>query len=241
MPVVTITGRVGTLARPVGLEVARLLGADYVDQQIIAEAALRSGSTLESVAERDERGLRGRQRLARFLQNFLEKSAAAGSAGDPFLGPTGVEVLLSRTFAEAGQPAPDQAHAIDDQRYLKLITSVVTDLASTGNVVLIGRGSHVILKDKPKALHVYITASEETRNKYIMEREGLPREAALKYVKENEAGRIAYYKKFFKVNSEDPVLFHMALNADKMGIGHSARIIADAAREMERVATPAPS
>lgn len=236
MPVVTITGRVGTLARPVGLEVARLLGADYVDQQIIAEASRRSGTSLEAVAEKDERALRGRQRLARFLQTFLEKSAAAGSAGDPFLGPTGVEVLLSRSFAEAGQAPADQAHALDDQRYVQLITSVVQDLAATGNVVLIGRGSHVILKNRPKALHAYITASEETRVRYIMEREGLSQEAAVKYIKDNEGGRVAYYKKFFKVNSEDPNLFHMALNVDRMGRDRSAKIIADAARELAATA-----
>ena len=44
MPVVTIAGRQGSPIKKIGLEVARALGADYVDNQIISQAAQRSGA-----------------------------------------------------------------------------------------------------------------------------------------------------------------------------------------------------
>lgn len=229
MPVVTITGRVGSPARALGLEVAQRLGADYVDNRILAEASHRSGASLETVAQKDERALRGRERLARFFQNFLEKSAAAGSAGDPFLGPTGVEVLLSRSMAEAARPSETQAQELDDKRYLDLISGVVQDLASSGNVVLIGRGSHVVLKDLPNALHLFVVSSEASRVAYLRKREGMSEEQALKHIRDTDPQRVAYYKKVFGVQSEDPTLYHLFLNVDRLGVEHAGRIAADAA------------
>ncbi|MEE9284975.1 MAG: cytidylate kinase-like family protein [Dehalococcoidia bacterium] len=234
MPVVTIAGRVGSPARHVGLEVASLLGADYVDHQIIAQAANRTGAPMEELVQMDERALRGRDRLARFFQNFLEKSAAAGSAGDPFLGPTGIEVLMSRSMAEAAQPAQSSAERLDDTRYLEAITSVIQDEARGGNAVLIGRGSHIILKDLPNALHVYIVSSPESRIEETMRRERVDHQAAEKLLKEREESRHAYYKKYFKVASEDPTLYHIFLNADRLGTRHCARVVAEAAKEIER-------
>lgn len=234
MPIVTVNGRLGAPIRALGLEVAHILGSDYVDYRILAEAARRSGAPVERVAQRDERAERGRERLARFLQSFLEKSAAAGSAGDPFLGPTGVEVLLSRTMAEAAQPAATRAQELDDRHYVDIITKVIQDLARGGDVVIIGRGSQAILRDLSHALHIYAVSSQESRLRTLVRREGMTRPAAEKYIKENEPLRLQYYKKLFKVNPEDPSLYHLFLNVDKLGMEHAARIVAEAATEVAR-------
>lgn len=234
MAIVTITGRVGAPNHQLGLEVAHLLGADYVDHQILAEASRRTGASLETVSLRDERALKGRERLALFFQKFLEKSAATGSGGDPFLGPTGVEVLLSRSMAEAAQAPSTRAQELDDKRYVEIITGVVEDLAKGGNVVIIGRGSHVILRDLPGSLHVYVVSSTEARIRYLMEHDAISEQSATKYIKDTDPSRQQFYKKLFKVNAEDPVLYHLFLNLDKLGMEHSARVVAEAAHEMER-------
>lgn len=234
MPIVTFHGRIGSPVRALGIEVAHLLGVDYVDYRILAEAARRSGASMERISQQDERAIRGRERLGRFLQNFLEKSAAAGSAGDPFLGPTGAEVLLSRTMAEAAQPAATRTQELDDKRYVDMITSVIRDVAHAGDVVIIGRGSQAILKEVPNALHVYVVSSEGARLRTLVRRDGMTPGAAEKYLKDNEPLRLQYYKKLFKVNPEDPCLYHLFINVDKLGIEHGARMLAEAAREMDR-------
>lgn len=234
MPVVTIAGRQGSPIKKIGLEVARAIGADYVDNQIIAQAAHRSGAPIEEVAQKDERAVKGRERLARFFQNFLEKSAAAGSAGDPFLGPTGIEVLMSRTMAEAAEPARSQGERLDDERYIEAIQYVIEDEAKTGNVVMVGRGSNVILHDLPNSLHVYVVSNLETRITEVMQRERMSENDAQKYVREFEEGRAKWYKKYFKVLPEEPDLYHLFLNSDRLGIDHSARIVVEAAEELQR-------
>ena len=152
MPVVTITGQVGSPLRTIGLEVARFLGSEYLDYQILSEAARRVGAPVEALVQKDERAVLGRERLARFFHNFLEKSAAAGSAGDPFLGPSGIEILMSRSVAEAAQPATTSAQEVGDHQYIDVLTSVIQETSETGNVVLIGRGGFVILQNQHQSL-----------------------------------------------------------------------------------------
>ncbi len=235
MPVVTIAGRIGSPARLIGVESARLLGADYIDHQIIVEASRRIGAPLEEVVQKDEHAAQGRERIAQFFQNFLERSAAAGSGGDPFLGPTGIEVLMSRSMAEAAEPAGTQSDQLNDERYITAITSVIVDEAKTDNVVLIGRAGNVILKDLANALHVWVVAFEDTRVEEISRRENLSEDDARKFIKYHEDARAAYYRKFHKVEPDDPTLFHLVLNTNKLGTEHSAQIIADAARELDKV------
>ena len=87
MPVITINGQMGSGAPEIGAQIAQLLKIDYVDRMIIARAANRLGATVEAVAEREQKPLTRTDRIARFLQGALERSAAAGAGGDPYFGP----------------------------------------------------------------------------------------------------------------------------------------------------------
>ncbi len=233
MPVVVISGRIGSQARPIGREVAQLLGADYVDHQILAEAARKAGSTVEVMEQKDERPSSTKEKIARFFHDFLEKSAAAGTAGDPLLGPMGIEVLMARSLEEEARPAVTSAQELSDARFTEILTSTVKELAASGNVVIIGRGGNIILRDRPKTTHVYVVSTWDSRVNTTMKREGLDKLAAEKFVKKAEADRVSFYRKLFKANPDDPLLYHLILNVERLGNPVSARIIADAARDIE--------
>src|SRR5262245_50258465 len=98
MPVVTMSGNIASGAREVGLLVARELGVDFVDQQLMVQAAQRCGVPVGSMAERDERRAGFKERMSGLLRSFLERSAASGA--DPLAGATGLEVILSQSYAE---------------------------------------------------------------------------------------------------------------------------------------------
>ncbi len=237
MAVVTISGRIGAPARAVGLEVARGLGAEYVDYQILIEASKRAGASVADVAQKDERVARGRERISKVIQRFIERSAAAGSAGDPLLGPTGVEVLMSRSFAEAARTPQDRAGQLDDERYIGIMTTVLKEMGAAGNAVIIGRGSNIVLKDLPGAVHTWLVTALPARTKEIMRRERLSESDAQKYIKNEEEGRAAYYKKFFKVAADDPNYYDLFLNTDRLGVDRCAQLIVAATR----MAAPVPA
>ena len=229
MAIITIARQYGSGGRFVGQEVARLLRADYVDKEIIRLAAQRAGVAEEVVAQRDERPITRGERIARMIQTFLESSAATGSAGDPFLGTTGADILLSRTYGESTTPSPD----VDDKRYFELISGVIKDLAQTGNIVILGRGGNMILKDVPRVLRALVIAPFEIRLRRVMEREHLNATEATKLINQMDANRAAFTKQFFKVERTDPLNYDLVLNTAKYSFELAARLITDVARDLE--------
>ena len=166
MAVVTLNGQIGSGGPEVGLEVAHHLHADYVDRLILAEAAKRIGATVQAVAGKESEVTRRRDRLGRFFQNVLERSAMSGAGGEPYFGP-GVDVLLSRDYYSEDEEPITLAHEVDDKKYIEVTTTVIKDLAHEGNVVIVGRAGNLILKGEPGVLHVGTVAPMETAGEIV--------------------------------------------------------------------------
>jgi cytidylate kinase len=222
MAVVTLSGQLGTDAREIGRLAAQRLGIDYVDQEILVGAAQALGVPVEAVAGRDERTASFGERVAHALRHFLERSAAAGAA-DPMLGSGGLDVLLGRTYAEAA--AEEGLPDISDKRYLATLTGVIRDLAAHGDVLIVGRGSQVILKEWPGAVHVLLVAPLEQRLEELARRDELTAEQAAKRVQDGDKGRAAFHRKFFHVSVDDPALYHLTLNSARLSHEQAAALI----------------
>lgn len=227
MPVVTISGQIGTGAREVGRAAAQRMQLDYVDQEILVEAARALGVPMESVVSHDERTAGLGERFAGMFRRFLEQSAAAG-AGDPMLGAGGLDYVLSRTYGEAAEGESPQE--VSDERYVEALTGIIRDLAEHDNVLIIGRGSQVILKNWPGAIHVLLVSPLERRIESISERDGLSADDAAKRVGESDKGRHNFHHKFFKVHVDDPTLYNLAVNTARLSIEEAADLIAAAGR-----------
>ncbi|MCH7705738.1 MAG: cytidylate kinase-like family protein [Chloroflexi bacterium] len=223
MAVVTINGPVGSGSREIGIEVARRLDYDYVDRLILAEAAKRLGATVEVLAEREQRPLSRGDRIVRFLQTIMERSAGAGG-GDPYFGP-GLGVLLGQDYEEATSTPITSADQLVDDHYIEALREVIGDIAGAGNAVIIGRGGNLILRDHPDAFHVGIVATLEDRIRVIVAREGLSEEEAERYATDHEKAREAFLGRFFKAETNDPSTYHVTLNAHTLGQERAVDII----------------
>lgn len=226
MTVVTISGQTGSGAREIGRLAAERLQIDYIDQEILVQAAQELGVSMESVVSRDERTATLGERLGSMFRRFLEQSAAA-SAADPMLGTGGLDVLLGRTYAEAATDVGLQE--VSDERYLETLTNIVNDIADHGNVLIIGRGSQVILRDRPNAVHVLLVAPLDWRVEEYTRRPDVAEEEAAKLVRDGDKGRHAFHHKFFKVEVDDPALYHLALNTGYLPFEEIAQLISEAA------------
>ena len=225
MTIVTVSGQPGTRARDIGRLAAERLGIDYIDQEILVEAARTMGVPVESVVPFEEERPTGLgDRLASMLRRFLERSAAAGAA-DPMMGAGGLDIVLGRTYAEAA------AQEVSDERYLSTLTDIIRDLAAHGDVLIIGRGSQVILKDRPGAVHVLLVAPLEQRVAAFAELQGISKEDAAKRVSEAEKGRASFHHAFFKIDVDNPKFYHLTLNTARLSLEQAAQLIADVARQ----------
>lgn len=222
MPIVTVAGLAGAGARDLGPEVARLLRADFVDRQIMQEAAHRIGTTAEALRHRDERVHGLGHRLAQLMENLLEKSAYSS---DPFFDPAGVEVLLSRSYEEASRSPQTKAEGVNDARFIEIISSVMQGEAQAGNCVILGRGGQMILRDIPTACHVFVVAPMPQRIEWAMHQEALDRAGAERWVRQVDADRVAYHRKFWKVNFADPLLYDLVINTTRVPIAKAAEMV----------------
>jgi cytidylate kinase len=120
---------------------------------------------------------------------------------------------------------------VSDRAFIEAITSVLKGLYQAGNVVIIGRGANVILADAPGTIHVGLLAPLEVRVTTIMEREHLTRKEAEAYVEAVEQARVRFFRRFFKVNPNEPSLYHLTLNLGQMRPEAAAEVIAHAAED----------
>ena len=227
MPVVTIIGTTGSGAREVGLATAKLLSVDFVDQELLVQAAQRCGVPVGSIAEHDERRASFRERLSSVLNTFLERSSAASGA-DPLTGATGLEGILSRTYAEMAIEHDEPA--VSDALYLQTMTALIRELAATGSIVILGRGSQMILVDMPRALHVLCIAPAKLRHQRLADREEIGMDEAAKRVAESDRARAAFYRKFWKVDVESPCLYDLTIDTSRLSYDIAAQLVAAAAR-----------
>ncbi len=234
MPVVTVSGTMGSGAREVARLAADILAVDYVDQEILVDAAQRLGVSARAVAQRDEYVRTFGERLASLLRTFLERSAAAGM-GDPLMGAGGLEVLLARSYGDLTKSAE---HELDDALYMKTVTAIIRELGQRGDIVILGRGSHLLLREHPTALHVLTLAPLEVRVQRFAEREGLSSQEAAKRVHDLDKGRAAFHHKFFKVDADDSACYSLAVNSSCLSFEVAAQLVAEAARARETAQSP---
>ena len=221
MTVITVSGQPGTRARDIGRLIAVRLEIDYIDQEILVQAAGSLGVPMETVVPFEERTAGLGERLATMLRRFLGRAA---DAGDRVMGTGGLDVVLGQTYAEAAAEASQRD--VSQEQYVATLTGIVKDLAKHGNVLIIGRGSQVILKDWPGVMHVLLVAPREHQIQTLMEREGLSREEAAKRTHDSAKGRANFHQAFFSVHVDDPALYHVTLNTAQFAPEQAAEIVA---------------
>jgi cytidylate kinase len=113
--------------------------------------------------------------------------------------------------------------------YLHLMESVVFEAARIGEGVIIGHGSQVLLQDFGCALHVLVTGQEENRVRNLMRQMSLSREAAERQIRRSDAQKRGFFQYAFHKNWNDPALYDLCVNPDKIGLERAAQLVGDMA------------
>ncbi len=231
MPVITINGIIGSGTLEIGHLVAQNMGLNYVDRYIFSEAARLVGSPVGQLIEKEQRVVPFREKVARFMQGVLERSAVAGAGAEPYFG-RGIEMLPAEAYTELVSDAA-AASPVHDRAFIDATTSVIKELAAGGDVVIIGRGSNIILADMPGVVHIGLVAPMDVRVDTMAKRELFSNEEARDYAEELENARVTFYRKFFRImNPNDPTNFHLMLNIGRISQSTAAEIIAHAAEDI---------
>ncbi len=230
MPVITINGPIGCGAVTIGQMVSEQMNLNFVDRLFFTEAARIIGTPVGTLIAKEQRVDRFRDRLGRFVQTMLERSAMSGVSGEPYFG-RGIENLPPETYMDLTGDG-SVAQKLDDKTFIEAMTKVANDLHAQGNAVIIGRGANQILADAPHTLHVGLLAPMEVRVKTLIDREHFEKEEAEIHVEELERAREDFIMKFWKVHPNEAKHYHMMLNMGKMNIQSAVEVICSAAGDL---------
>ena len=225
MYAITLGGMSGGGARNIGPLVAQKLEADYVDRIFLSNIAKDLGATVEALHQREEKLPTRSEKWTRILQRLLERSAVTGSAGDPYFGP-GITALLTEEYEDLPQPTITRGHELEDEVYIEAVETTMKEMAADGDVVFVGRGGHVILKEMTNVLRVGVVASYEDRVATIMNRESISKNVAISTLEHRDQARKYFFKKFFELEDPDSAdLFHFTINTSEMSTEHAVDMV----------------
>ena len=217
MSVITIGGLSGGGGRKIGPLLAKDLNFDYVDRLILTNASKSINASVNAVTQIEERPKTFGERFSAKLQKILDTAAITSSNIDPYFGPYLTSYLTEEFENVNSKTFLENPHEIDEHMLFESINKTIHELSESGDIILVGRGAHILLKDNPKALRVGIISDWEDRINNIMEREKVDKETAEEKILNRDQSRRDYFKRFFEIdNPDDPKHYHIVINASDM-------------------------
>jgi cytidylate kinase len=121
---------------------------------------------------------------------------------------------LFKSFLRGSYEGSINAHKlkmVDSECILKFTERVVREAASTGNCVIVGRGSQHFLESHPATLRVFLYAPREDKVRRVMSRGKSEREAH-ELVDTVDRDRVDFIQKYFDVEWPTRSLYHIMIN-----------------------------
>jgi CMP/dCMP kinase len=198
MCAVTISREYGSGGGEVARRVAERLGWRLVDHEIVVRTARELGISEAEAEDWDESG-----------QGVVEHILAS------------MRMLYPATFA---MPL-DTPLGIDEQGYYEALNRVVQSAVKTGHMVIVGRGSQMILGDRRDVLHVRIVSSLEKRISYVMQREGIGQSEAQARIQLKETDRARYLQTHYHQHADNAHLYDLVINTSILDLGSVVSMI----------------
>jgi Cytidylate kinase-like family len=200
--VVCISHSTGAGGEEIGRLVAERLGFLYIDEEIVAKVAAKGGIDPSDVADAERRT----SFVARMLEAFAQSGGEAWALGSP---------------------SPPAEH-MGDEDIRALIREVIAQTAARGNVVIVAHAASHTVTPGQEAVRVLVTASPKTRATRVSDAERLDERRAARVVKDSDAGRRDYLKRFYDVDEELPTHYDIVVNTDVLTAEQAARVVAEA-------------
>lgn len=142
--------------------------------------------------------------------------------------PIGVSDEMRALFAAQRTPGRTWSEA----QFVQQMTIAIKLLASQGNVVFVGRGTQLILKDYPATLHVHLYAPPAVRARRLQQRRALPTlEAAQRLVQQADEQRKNWFRHFFPgTDWKDSRHYHLMIDTACLPAAVATNLIIQAAQ-----------
>jgi len=186
--IITIGRQLGAGGLGVARRLAQEFGLKVYDKELLAEVARESGLDETCFEKRDEKSSRGV--LGAALQGFRSLFGVYNRAGTDTV--------------------------MNEDKLFQIQSEVMRDIAAKEDCIIVGRCADYILRDNPRLVSVFISASLESRVKRIMAGEQLSEEDARRYVEQGDRKRAAYYNYYTFKKWGDSSSYDLCIDSSKL-------------------------
>jgi cytidylate kinase len=203
MPFVTISRMYGSGGSEIAERVAKTLGWELYDNEIVDAIAAKSGLPVAEVVAREERG-----------PSMIERISGAFTLGTPEAMPA---------FVEGGATTPDED-------IVAATATIIQEAVRKGPAVLVGRGAQCLLAERSDGLHVFCHAPTAALVQYAITKLAVAPGEAEKKVHDMNKQREQYVQRHWGRKWMSPLNYHLCVDTSRFSIEGAADLIADAAR-----------
>lgn len=214
MPVITISRQYGSGGVQVAQRICEVLGYSYFDKNLMAQVAGELGISEANIVDLSEDTYR--------MRGFLDR----------LLGRRRIRAEVSETSAEGSTL---KVETLNEAEGINLVRDTVLAAYERGNVVIVGRGGQAILRDKPGVLHVRLVAPLGARALRVKERQDISLAEATDLVTRKDEAAAAYLQRFFDIDWDNPMLYHLVLNTGRWELSDVADIVVNALTHLRMV------
>lgn len=148
--------------------------------------------------------------------------------------------IIAKAAERFGEGVMELAHVTEEKptlwerlattkhHYLASVEAIIFEMAARDNVILSGRGATILLSKIPYVLRVRITAPEPVRVERVAHQEGITRDAATDLVRQTDRERAARIRFLYHMDWEDPLLYDLVLNTERLTAQKAAKLIQEA-------------
>ncbi len=214
MPVITISRQYGSGGDAIGKHVCEALGYSYFDKNLMARVATEAGISESDIVDLPEHTYK--------MRGFFDKLfGRRRSAAEAWTAPKDQQALL--------------VAALDEARSVNLIKDTILEAHKHDNVVIVGRGGQAILREQPGVLHVRIIAPLGARVLRVQSAENVSLDEATTRVNRRDEAAAAYLERFFDIDWDNPLLYHLIINTGKWETEDAVQIILNALAHLRMV------
>lgn len=207
MRIVTISREYGSGGGEIAARLARRLGWQLVDHEIVAAVARSLG-----VSERD-----------------------AEAHDEHVTGVIGQILSSMRLLGPMGYGETPEGSEGEERHYRTALEQVVRATVAAGQSVIVGRGAQVLLGGRGDTLHARIVAPPDWRVAYVAQREGLDPAAARARIRAKDHDRARYLQAEYHRRPDEAHLYDLTLNTGALDLDDAVDLLALALERKSRL------
>lgn len=150
--------------------------------------------------------------------------------------------IIGKAAERFGEDVARLSHAVEERptlaerlntaqrRLARYVEATVQEMAARDDIVLVGLASTIILAGMPHTLRVRLTAPEGRRAERVSRAQGVDPAAALELVRQSDRERGGRVRFLYHVDLEDPLLYDLVINTDRLEVEDAARLVQEVLR-----------